>query len=112
MSSAVIEINGITVIAGENDTGKSKVSLVSSPDALREIIKFDAGFAQHQDQNELEAAMQKIIDVLRLSDQDILRAFLARNLNEEFNFQITNLFSSEQGGNPTGNPGKVCCHPY
>lgn len=159
--SATIEINGITVIAGENDTGKStisralfavfnsfykadlriqdersasignavdrlcltsvgvpmaaediekivediiteKESLVSSPGALREIIikeiiKFDAGFAQHQDRNELEAAMQKIIDVLRLSDQDILRAFLARNLNEEFNFQITNLFSSEPG---------------
>lgn len=151
--SATIEMNGITVIAGENDTGKStisralfavfnsfykadlriqdersasignavdrlcltsvgvpmaaediekivediiteKESLVSSPGALREIIikeiiKFDTGCAQHQDRNELEAAMQKIIDVLRLSDQDILRAFLARNLNEEFNFQIS-----------------------
>ncbi len=161
VSSAVIDINGITVIAGENDTGKSTVSkalfavfnsfykmnlriynerlnsiwnlldrlyirskesvmtgaefqkiaasildqqkyLSSNPEALSETIiqsiaEHGAELEEYQGQEEFEATAQRIIKVLRVSDQDILKLILERNLNEEFNSQVTNIYCDEPG---------------
>ena len=160
---ADVEINGITVIAGENNTGKSTVgkalysvfnSLYHVENQIREervetiislierlTIRTKRGYinVQHLEQQdiaeqlvdnyynqkeqdgfikntithffwkedepekdviegkELNDVVQKIKDVLEVSDDEILKTVLTNKLNSEFSRQINNIYHNKRG---------------
>ncbi len=161
IQEATVEINGITVIAGENNTGKSTVgkalySVFNSfyniekqirlervqsieslldmmyrdttnrltsrvnteeiaedivdhgdryqhdSDSLKEeifnaIYQYDKNFEKSFDNDGIEESIQRILDVLQVSNEDIFKTVLNKKLDVEFNGQINNLFSDKDG---------------
>lgn len=162
IGTASVEINGITVIAGENNTGKSTVGralfavfnsfcnikklirderansvenlfdriylndvsgvvripntneaarLVVShideyrqtelPDMQQKIIdllsQYDTGRIESFDKNMVAETVSRIKDVLNVSDIVFLNSVLEKKLNAEFNDQVCNIFSEENG---------------
>lgn len=167
IAEANVEIKGITVIAGENDTGKStvgkalfsifnsffeiekqirlerKISVVGifqklallgvnlmTPaqiqervDAINELTDFiingAGGFIQKPDmlkekmseifdmqikqtnkeikESDIEDAVVRIIEVLKISDADILCSVINKKINAEFNSQVVNIYSDTEG---------------
>lgn len=160
VGKASVEINGITVIAGENNTGKSTVgralfsvfnsfcnvqsqikyeriksienlldrlymdhnstfmidtrgmakSIVERLDTCqqedlqskkREIMDFllqreDLKSASMND-NVLAETSKRIIDILNVSSMEYLKSLLQKKLNAEFNDQVCNIFSDDDG---------------
>lgn len=158
---AVVELNGITVIAGENNTGKSTVgkalySIFNSyykieekiqqerlysveqlldifynnvsekrslfidtqqiahsilaeaerntfdQNKLQEFIieafsQNDSDFINHVKDNDWEGYFKRILNVINVSNQEILSTLLLKKMNAEFNGQINNIFSEESG---------------
>lgn len=161
IQDAVVEINGITVIAGANNTGKSTIgktlysvfnsfyniekqirferiqsieslldimyrdtmnrltSRVNTEEIAEEIVdhkdrynqdsqnlkeeilnsiyQYDKNFEKHSENNSIEETIQRILDVLRVSDEDIFKTVLNKKLDVEFNGQISNIFSPNNG---------------
>ncbi len=155
IKNAAVEINGITVIAGENDTGKSTVGkalfalfnsfynfkqqieaervssveknlmlrLVLMSDNLtysnykslsQNIIKefknktiskesFENLLYQYMGNNisfedkYINDTISHIQDVIKVPDEDVLRTILEKRFNYEFNQQICNIYSYEEG---------------
>lgn len=162
IKTASIDIKGITVIAGENDTGKSTVSralfavfnsfynirkqfedtrirrienmldelimdadlkfvpmidtndiaktIVSQMDEYRQIdlnvmqSRVLDMFSQHSgwergelDEETIAEPIARIKDLLEVSETDFTRSMLKRVLNIEFNDQVCNIFSGENG---------------
>ncbi|WP_417333433.1 AAA family ATPase [Gordonibacter urolithinfaciens] len=159
--SASVEIDGITVIAGENDTGKSTVgkvlhSLFHSFHALeaqidaerqfsvdrafemlgrragitytarRELARLGKGISQDAPlynenpallrssikeiigrigtletgeigEDSLEEVVQRIAEIIAVSDAEASRTVLSNNLRAEFNEQVNNIFLQESG---------------
>lgn len=162
IGTASVEINGITVIAGENNTGKSTVSralfavfnsfcnvekqieseridsvrnlldrmyinssrrfakiastneiaktVISHIDEYRQsklsdmqkdiidlFLQYNDGRIESFDENIVTDTVFHIKDVLNVSDVDFLRSVLGRKLDAEFNEQICNIFSGDDG---------------
>lgn len=163
IETASVEINGITVIAGENNTGKSTVgrslfavfnsfynvqkqieneradsvenlldrmclnnsssrffriantneaakAIVARiglyrqaelPDMQKDIMEllsqYDGWKIESFDENTVAETVLRIKDVLDVSDVDFLKSVLERKLNAEFNEQVCNIFSEDDG---------------
>ena len=162
IGTASVEINGITVIAGENNTGKSTVGRalfavfnsfcnvqkqienervdsvenlldrmymnasarfariantadvartivahideyrqIELPDMQKSIIdllsQYDDGKIESFDENMVADTVFRIKDVLNVSDVDFLKSVLERKLDAEFNEQVCNIFSEDDG---------------
>ena len=162
IGTASVEINGITVIAGENNTGKSTVGRalfavfnsfcnvqkqienervdsvenlldrmymnasarfariantadvartivahideyrqIELPDMQKSIIdllsQYDDGKIESLDENMVADTVFRIKDVLNVSDVDFLKSVLERKLDAEFNEQVCNIFSEDDG---------------
>lgn len=163
IETASVEINGITVIAGENNTGKSTVgrslfavfnsfynvqkqieneradsvenlldrmclnnsssrffriantneaakAIVARiglyrqaelPDMQKDIMEllsqYDGWKIESFDENTVAETVSRIKDVLDVSDVDFLKSVLERKLNAEFNEQVCNIFSEDDG---------------
>ena len=163
VKKAEVEINGITVIAGENDTGKSTVSRalfavfngfhnindqlnkerlqsvhnliereyhknldihyrtgwLSIGDLAKSILDDRDVFAQNRDElrehivcwakamsetltlQQMEAfadgLVPEIQEVLKVTDEEIMKSAFGKRLRQEFNNQICNLYSKEEG---------------
>lgn len=163
IETASVEINGITVIAGENNTGKSTVgralfavfnsfynvqkqieneradsvenlldrmclnnsssrffriantneaakAIVARiglyrqaelPDMQKDIVEllsqYDGWKIESFDENTVAETVSRIKDVLDVSDVDFLKSVLERKLNAEFNEQVCNIFSEDDG---------------
>lgn len=163
IGTASVEINGITVIAGENNTGKSTVgralfavfnsfynvqkqieneradsvenlldrmclnnsssrffriantneiakAIVARiglyrqaelPDMQKDIMEllsqYDGWKIETFDESTVAETVSRIKDVLNVSDADFLKSVLERNLNAEFNEQVCNIFSEDDG---------------
>lgn len=159
IDKASVEINGITVIAGENNTGKSTIGRalfsvfnsfhnvdeqtrlereesienlldmmyrnvtnrltsrvdteeiskmiieqidyykedreVLKEDIIRAILQYDESFEKFSHNTEIDSAIIRIIDVLEVSDVDVFKSVLEKNLDAEFNAQINNVFTEE-----------------
>lgn len=159
IGTASVEINGITVIAGENNTGKSTVgkSLFSvfnsfynidkkilkeriqsieglldfmyanttgrltsrvdtkeiahdivdkiksykdntqllKEDTLKLILQYDENFEKHLDNSSINEMFQRITEALKVSDTDIFKSVSEKNLESEFNEQISNIFTED-----------------
>lgn len=159
IDKASVEINGITVIAGENNTGKSTIGRalfsvfnsfhnvdeqtrlereesienlldmmyrnvtnrlasrvdteeiskmiieqidyykedreVLKEDIIRAILQYDENFGKFSHNTEIDSAIIRIIDVLEVSDVDVFKSVLEKNLDAEFNAQINNVFTEE-----------------
>lgn len=160
--NASVEINGITVIAGENNTGKSTVgralfavfnsfynvkkqienervdsvenlldrmyingssksirivntneiakTIVSHIDSYRQVefsdmqkkisdllLQYDEGKIEYFDDNTIVETVSRIKEVLNVSDKDFLKSVIERKLNAEFNEQVCNIFSVDDG---------------
>lgn len=158
---ASVEINGITVIAGENNTGKStvgrtlfsvfnsfynideqilrerirsisrsidlfyrnandlryyamdteeiakalidKINLYkNNQDALKEelinlILQYDERFEKYRDDSSIDDVVAHIMEVINVSDEDVFKSVLGKNLSAEFNGQVSNIFSDKDG---------------
>ena len=162
IGTASVEINGITVIAGENNTGKStvgralfavfnsfcnvqkqieneridsienlldkmymnvglnfmriantnemaktivahidlyrKTELSDMQEDIRELLlQYDEGKSVSLDENTITETASRIKDVLNVSGLDFLKSVLERKLNAEFNEQVCNIFSEDDG---------------
>lgn len=162
IGTASVEINGITVIAGENNTGKSTVgralfavfnsfcnvrkqienervdsvenlldrmymngssrfmriantneiakTIVAHIDSYRQaqlsdmqksiiylLSQYDDGKIKSFDENMVSDTIFHIKDVLNVSDVDFLKSVLERKLDAEFNEQVCNIFSGDDG---------------
>lgn len=163
IGTAAVEINGITIIAGENNTGKSTVGRalfavlnsfcdvqkqienervdsvenlldlymstkarfarivnmntadvaktivahidsyrqIELPDMQKSIIdlisQYSDGKNEFFDENMVVDTALRIKDVLNVSDIDFLKSMLERKLNAEFNGQVCNIFSEDDG---------------
>ena len=162
IGTASVEINGITVIAGENNTGKSTVGralfavfnsfcnvqkqienervnsvenlldrmyinagsrfirivntneiakiIVAHIDSYRQaelsdmqknimdlLVQYGEGKIESFDQSTIAETISQIKDVLNVSGIDFLKSVLARKLNAEFNEQVCNIFSGDDG---------------
>ena len=162
IGTASVEINGITVIAGENNTGKSTVgralfavfnsfcnvqkqienervdsienlldrmymngssrfmriantneiakTIVAHIDLYRQaelfdmqknimdlLVQYDDGKIESFDENMVADTVFRIKDVLNVSDVDFLKSVLERKLDAEFNEQVCNIFSEDDG---------------
>nr|WP_297283617.1 AAA family ATPase [uncultured Agathobaculum sp.] len=162
IGTASVEINGITVIAGENNTGKSTVgralfavfnsfcnvqkqienervdsienlldrmymnvssrfmriantneiakTIVAHIDSYRQaelsdmqkkimdlLVQYDEGKIESFDENTIAETVSRIKDVLNVSDMDFLKSVLERKLDAEFNEQVCNIFSEDDG---------------
>lgn len=162
IGTASVEINGVTVIAGENNTGKSTVGRalfavfnsfcnvqdqienervdsvenlldrmymnagarfariantadvarrilayideyrqIELPDMQKSIIdllsQYDNGKTEFLDENMVADTVSRIKKVLDISDIDFLKFVLWRKLNAEFNEQVCNIFSEDDG---------------
>jgi len=168
LKHAVIDISGITVIAGENNTGKSTVGKVlysifnsfyrledqlqrereesissaldvfyfrnmtsrmnarvdseeiaknildntskylESPDLLREYIyeaigQYDETFARHRhsetpdNDRSFENVLNRVMNVLNISDKEFFESVLTKRFEEEFNGQINNIYTESEG---------------
>ncbi|MCU7195927.1 AAA family ATPase [Turicibacter sanguinis] len=156
ISAASIDIDGITVIAGENNTGKSTVGkalfcifntfynieerilnerrermyfilrfafkslggyilewdllvddilmnkevyLENKKEIAQAIIEFTLEYSPLSsvsfDKIELDAVEEQIIEILEISDNEILKTILGKKFNTEFNGQINNIFVEE-----------------
>lgn len=162
IGTASVEINGITVIAGENNTGKSTVgralfavfnsfcnvqkqienervdsienlldrmymngssrfmrvantneiakTIVAHIDSYRQaelsnmqknimdlLVQYDEGKIESFDENTIAETVSRIKDVLNVSGMDFLKSVLERKLDAEFNEQVCNIFSGDDG---------------
>lgn len=162
IGTASVEINGITVIAGENNTGKSTVgralfavfnsfcnvqkqienervdsienlldrmymngssrfmriantneiakTIVAHIDSYRQVqlsdmqkniidllVQYDEGKIESFDENTITETVSRIKDVLNVSGIDFLKSMLERKLDAEFNEQVCNIFSGDDG---------------
>ena len=161
IAEAIVELNGITVIAGENNTGKSTVGKVlfcifnsfykikekideERQDTIEEILavldrrlintsvsRADIGdfsqalldnreqyiensdllqeyieewFLKKDETSQLDLKaeslgefIEPITSILSVSDEEILKTVLQKKLSAEFNSQINNLYSEEEG---------------
>lgn len=162
IGTASVEINGITVIAGENNTGKSTIGralfavfnsfcnvqtqieaeriasienllnrmymnvgirftrTANTADIARTIVSHIDEYRQSElpdmqksiiallsqyidvkvesfDDNTAADTVLRIKDVLNVSDVDFLKSVLERNLDAEFNEQVCNIFSEDDG---------------
>ena len=162
IGTASVEINGITVIAGENNTGKSTVgralfavfnsfcnvqkqienervdsienlldrmymngssrfmriantneiakTIVAHIDLYRQaelfdmqknimdlLVQYDEGKIESFDENTIAETVSRIKDVLNVSGIDFLKSVLERKLDAEFNEQVCNIFSGDDG---------------
>lgn len=165
IGTASVEINGITVIAGENNTGKSTVSralfavfnsfynvqsqikservdsienlldrmyintnariariarLANTNEIAKTIVlhiddyrqnelsdlqdnivellsQYDDGKIEISDEAAITDTVSRIKDVLNVSDTDFLKSALERKLDAEFNEQVCNIFSGDDG---------------
>ena len=161
IGTASVEINGITVIAGENNTGKSTVgralfavfnsfcnvqkqienervdsienlldrmymsnsrlirfvntneiakNIVDHIDLYRQtelsemqkkimdlLLQYDEGKVESFDQNVIVETVSRIKDVLNVSGMDFLKSVIERKLDAEFNEQVCNIFSGDDG---------------
>lgn len=162
IGTASVEINGITVIAGENNTGKSTIGralfavfnsfcnvqtqieaeriasienllnrmymnvgirftrTANTADIARTIVSHIDEYRQSElpdmqksiiallsqyidvkvesfDDNTAANTVLRIKDVLNVSDIDFLKSVLERNLDAEFNEQVCNIFSEDDG---------------
>lgn len=162
IGTASVEINGITVIAGENNTGKSTVgralfavfnsfcnvqkqienervdsienlldrmymngslrfmrivntneiakTIVAHIDSYRQaelsdmqknimdlLLQYDDGKIESFDENTIAETVSRIKDVLNVSGMDFLKSVLERKLDAEFNEQVCNIFSGDDG---------------
>ena len=162
IGTASVEINGITVIAGENNTGKSTIGralfavfnsfcnvqtqieaeriasienllnrmymnvgirftrTANTADIARTIVSHIDEYRQSElpdmqksiiallsqyidvkvesfDDNTAADTVLRIKDVLNVSDVDFLKSVLERNLDAEFNEQVCNKFSEDDG---------------
>lgn len=161
IQEAIVEINGITVIAGENNTGKSTVGKtlysifnsfyavekqigverVQSIEGLLErmylthemrltggvatkevaeeiaaygescqndmeslrakilesLCHYDENIERNYEKNRTEELIRQIMQVLHVSNEDILKTVLSKKMDVEFNGQINNVFSDEEG---------------
>lgn len=161
VESAVVELNGITVIAGENNTGKSTVgktlfSIFNSfyeldrqikrerletvekliemiylnvtermtmlvdieeiahtiignaekygndlealqKDIFTTISQYDPNFLDKAKSKDKTVELQRIGDILNISDEDIFVSVLSKKMDAEFNGQINNIFSNASG---------------
>lgn len=163
IQNANIELNGITVIAGENNTGKSTVgkvlysifnslyhikdqifnervqsirSSISSlyyeitdrftarldeneiaedivnnidkyssntellqKDLIEFIMQYDANFEKYisKSHSSIKDAVEEIIDIINISDEDIFKVVINKYLDTEFYGQINNIFTEKEG---------------
>lgn len=161
IGTASVEINGITVIAGENNTGKSTVGralfavfnsfynidkqiqrerirsvenlidfvhritlsnatfavdvneiskyIVShieqfknnsaklKTEIIRLFLQYDENFEKKLEMIKLDEVICRIMDVLNVSDMELFQSVLEKKLEAEFNGQISNVFSDENG---------------
>lgn len=162
IGTASVEITGITVIAGENNTGKSTVgralfavfnsfcnvqkqienervdsvenlldrmymngssrfmriantneiakTIVAHIDSYRQaelsdmqkniidlLVQYDEGKIESFDKNTIAETVSRIKDVLNVSGMDFLKSVLERKLDAEFNEQVCNIFSGDDG---------------
>lgn len=162
IGTASVEINGITVIAGENNTGKSTVgraffavfnsfcnvqrqienervdsvenlldrmyinsnprfmriantneiakTIVAHIDLYRQaelsdmqkkitdlLFQYDEGKIESFDEKTITETVSRIKDILNVSDMEFLESALERRLDAEFNEQVCNIFSGNDG---------------
>ncbi len=160
IGTASVEINGITVIAGENNTGKSTVgralfavfnsfcniqkqienervnsvenclirmytngslglvntneiakAIVTQTDSYRQeelsdmqksimnllVQYYGSGVESFVDGNATAETVSRIKDILNISGMDFLKSVLERRLGAEFNGQVCNIFSEDDG---------------
>ena len=161
IKEATVEINGITVIAGENNTGKSTVGKVlysifnsfynineqihmervqsvenlldimysnttnrltsrvnteeiaevilehevtyrSNVERLKEeilksILQYDKNFEKYFKIDKIDEFIQRIVEILSVSNEDIFKTVLNKKLDSEFNGQVNNIFSEDLG---------------
>ncbi|MCL2095600.1 MAG: AAA family ATPase [Oscillospiraceae bacterium] len=91
LKSADVEIAGITIIAGENNTGKSTVGKM--------LFCIFTGFMNIENQILLEKSldnMSKKLRELNIPDSDIFYGIIGRVLENEFDMQINNIYSPEE----------------
>lgn len=159
IKQASVEINGITVIAGENNTGKSTVGRVlysvfnsfynideqirnekiqsvenvlgiiyrnvtsrltsrvefeeiahgiidnaqkyEKPEQLKEeiwrsIIQYDVHFEKFEQTPEVDELVNRIFEVLQISDEEFFKIVLDKKFEAEFYGQINNIFTKEE----------------
>ncbi len=161
IEEATVEINGITVIAGENNTGKSTIgkalysifnsfyvtekqirlervesiedlldimyrdvtnrftSRVDTREIAEELVEYsvnnpydaevlekeifdaicqyDENFEKFSGNNMIQGASQRILEVLQVSNDEVFKTVLNKKLDLEFNGQINNIFSEQDG---------------
>lgn len=161
IKNAVVELNGITVIAGENNTGKSTVgkvlysifnsfykiedqinrerieniertldmlyrdvtnrmtsrvdteeiankilenaekykdSDILKQDILDAIAQYDENFRKHiVNKNSLGEELNRISEIISISDEEIFKLVLSKKLDAEFNGQINNIYTESKG---------------
>ncbi len=161
IKEATVEINGITVIAGENNTGKSTVGktlysvfnsfydienqirkeriqnvvnlldmmyrnstnrltirvdtediaeniidnidrYLADTEALKNeilgpVLQYDENFEKYLENENINEAVKRIVEILSVSSDDIFKTVLNKKLDSEFNGQINNIFSEAAG---------------
>lgn len=61
------------------------------------LLQYDEGGFDSFDQNTITETILRIKDVLNVSDMDFLKSMLERKLGTEFNEQVCNIFSEDNG---------------
>ena len=125
ISSASIEINGITVIAGENNTGKSTIGNRNQPVRMNQIFKIANEIVlglessidsiesinnkivsivsiasknenvQVIDNDEIKKLSNKIYQIIKITDDEIQPIILNRYFKAEFESQINHVNGTE-----------------
>ncbi len=74
---------------------------IELPDMQKSIIdllsQYDDGKIEFFDENMVADTVFRIKDVLNVSDVDFLKSVLERKLDAEFNEQVCNIFSEDDG---------------
>lgn len=96
LENAEVVIDGITVIAGENNTGKSTVNkaLYAMLDTFYLIQNQLGVLVSSENALSDETIIQEIRNV---SDDENIRSILTNKLHAEFNGQICNVFTDKNG---------------
>lgn len=161
IQEATVKLDGITVIAGENNTGKSTVGKVlysifnsfykieeqidkEKSDNIRKVLEmyssntlnwrqiradvdefsknlirytekyinnpilieleirdlltpFNGVRENNNDRDSLDETVNKIVSILNISQDDVLKTVLTKKLNTEFNGQINNIYTEQEG---------------
>lgn len=61
------------------------------------LVQYDEGKIESFDENTIAETVSRIKDVLNVSGMDFLKSVLERKLDAEFNEQVCNIFSGDDG---------------